>query len=50
MRKLKNLNLFDKALGILIVIAILLVSTKAIAFGEDRQKTCLAQNIYFMAL
>ena len=49
MRKLKNLNLFDKALGILIVIAILLVSTKAIAFGEDRQKTCLAQNIYLEA-
>jgi spore germination cell wall hydrolase CwlJ-like protein len=46
MRKLNN---FDKVLGILIVIAILLLATKAIALGEDRQRTCLAENIYFEA-
>ena len=46
MRKLNN---FDKVLGILIVIAILLLATKAIALGEDRQRTCLAVNIYFEA-
>jgi spore germination cell wall hydrolase CwlJ-like protein len=46
MRKLNN---FDKVLGILIVIAILLLATKAIALGEDRQRICLAENIYFEA-
>ena len=49
MRKLKNLNLFDKLLGVALVIAILLLTSKAFALGEDRQKTCLAQNIYFEA-
>ena len=49
MRKLKNLNLFDKLLGVALVIAILLLASKAFALGEDRQTTCLAQNIYFEA-
>jgi hypothetical protein len=44
MRKLNN---FDKVLGILIVIAILLLATKAIALGEDRQRTCLAETHIF---
>ena len=46
---MKRLNLFDKALGVLLVIAILLIASKAFAFTEERQRTCLAQNIYFEA-
>ena len=46
---MKRLNMFDKALGVLLVIAILLLASKAFALGEDREKTCLAQNIYFEA-
>ena len=46
---MKRLNLFDKVLGVLLVIAILLIASKAFALGEDRQRTCLAQNIYFEA-
>jgi len=46
---MKRLNLFDKALGVALVIAILLLATKAFALGENRQTTCLAQNIYFEA-
>jgi len=49
MRKLKNLNLSYKLLGVALVIAILLLASKAFALGEDRQTTCLAQNIYFEA-
>jgi spore germination cell wall hydrolase CwlJ-like protein len=39
----------DYTFGILIAIAFILVSTKAFGISEDRQKTCLAQNIYFEA-
>ena len=46
---MKRLNLFDKALGVALVIAILLIASKAFALTEDRQRTCLAQNIYFEA-
>ena len=46
---MKRLNMFDKALGVLLVIAILLLASKAFALGGDRERTCLAQNIYFEA-
>ena len=46
---MKNLNTFDKLLGVALLIAILLLSTKAFGVGENRQTICLAQNIYFEA-
>ena len=46
---MKNLNTFDKLLGVALLIAILLLSTKAFGVGENRQTNCLAQNIYFEA-
>ena len=46
---MKRLNMFDKALGVALVIAILLIASKAFALDEDRERNCLAQNIYFEA-
>ena len=44
---MKRLSILDKALGLAIAIAILLMATKVIAFEINKPKFCLAQNIYF---
>ena len=46
---MKKLSLFDKALAVAFIIAILLIATKAFAFSKEQDKFCLAQNIYFEA-
>ena len=46
---MKRLNIFDKALGVLLLIAILLFAAKALSLSTYQDKDCLAQNIYFEA-
>ena len=46
---MKKLSLFDKALAVAFIIAILLIASKAFAFSKEQDNFCLAQNIYFEA-
>ena len=46
---MKKLSLFDTALGVAFIVAILLIASKAVAFTENQDNFCLAQNIYFEA-
>ena len=46
---MKKYNMYDYMLGVLLVIALVLVAQKAVALDVDRERFCLAQNIYFEA-